>query len=254
MVFFFMNLVTISVLSVAAVFLMLWLRRRIGTESLRRNHEVAGVVYSVVGAIFAVTVALIVDTVHDEYINADKNAATEAVQVAGLYQLAEWFPGDGEIRLKSQLKQYAQIVVEKEWKHALKNRATEPALPEAERAFQDVSKSVRMLEPLTLQQQTAYGETVQRLTALREARYYRLYGKRSELPFPLLFAVVFGGVVTIGFAMFFSMDSSRAQMAMIFFLSALIWSNVLVISQVQYPFNGIDVTPPRAFIAWLSRN
>jgi len=254
MIFFFLNIGMVSVLSVAAVFLMLWLRRRVGTETLRRNHEVAGVVYSVVGAIFAVTVALVVDTVHDEYIAAEKNAATEAVQAASLYQLAEWFPGDNGIRLKQKLKQYGQIVVDKEWNHANRNRSAEQAVPEAESAFRELSDSVRKLEPVTFPQQAAYTEAVQRLIVLQESRYNRLYGKRSDLPFPLLFAVVFGGIVTIGFAMFFSMDSPKSQMVMIFFLSALIWSNILVISQVQYPFNGIDITPPRAFIAWLDRN
>lgn len=252
MFFFFRNIVMVFALSGAAVLLMLWLRHRIGTEVLRRNHEVAGVVYSVVGAIFAVTVALVVDTVHDEYITAERNAASEAVQAASLYQLADWFPDNGGVQLKSRLKQYVNIVIEKEWDIASRRSTGEFSVPEAEKAFHELSTAVRMLEPQTFQQQSAYAEALQRLTVLRESRYSRLYGKRFDLPFPLLFAVVFGGVITIGFAMFFSMDSPKTQMVMIFFLSALIWSNVLVISQVQYPFNGIDVTPPRAFLNWLS--
>ena len=251
MFYFFLNIAVISLLSVSAVMVMLWFRRRFGTEALRRNHEVAGFVYSVVGAIFAVTVALVVDTVHDEYRTAEKFAATEAIQVASIYQLADWFPGNGEVRLKSQLRQYAQAVVEQEWERA--NRAGEPSAPEAEAAFRDIVTSVRTLTPATIQQQTAYGEMVHRLSALREYRYNRLYGKQSELPFPLWFAVVFGGMITIGFTLFFSMDSPRAQMVLIFFVSALIWSNIMVISQVHYPFNGIDITPPRPFIDWLAR-
>ena len=251
MVFFFMNLVTISVLSVAAVFLMLWLRRRIGTESLRRNHEVAGVVYSVVGAIFAVTVALIVDTVHDEYINADKNAATEAVQVAGLYQLAGWFPGNGEVQLKQNLLHYAGSVVNKEWDRAVQN--VQPSSPETEAAFQEVVKSVQTLAPVTIQQQTAYAEVVHSLSVLREYRYTRLYGKQGKLPPPLWFTVILGGIITIGFTLFFSMESRRAHIVLVFVVSVLIWSNIMVISLVQYPFNGIDITPPRAFIEWLAR-
>ena len=89
---FALNCAIILALSVLAVIAMLWFRRRVGTDALRRNHEVAGFVYSVVGAIFAVTVALGADTAHDEYIQAEKVAAAEAIQVANLYQLADWFP------------------------------------------------------------------------------------------------------------------------------------------------------------------
>lgn len=251
MFYFFLNLAVISLLSVVAVLVMLWFRSRVGTESLRKNHEVAGCVYSVVGAIFAVTVALVLDTVHDEYLAAEKHANAEALQVASLYHLAEWFLGNGDVRLQQQLRQYAQLVVEKEWSRA--NESAGAEAPEAEAAFRAVAFSIRTLVPTTIQQQTAYAEMVQRLYSLREYRYGRLYEKRSEMPFPIWFAVLFGGIVTIGFTLFFSMDSPRAQVVLIFVVSALIWSNILVISQVHYPFNGIDLTPPRALIDWLAR-
>lgn len=248
---FFLNIAAISLFSVFAVLVMLWFRRRVGTESLRKNHEVAGCVYSVVGAIFAVTVALVLDTVHDEYIAAERRADAEALQVAGLYHLAEWFPGNGDVRLQQQLRLYAQMVVDKEWNRA--KQSAETTAPEAEAAFYDVAGSVRTLAPVTIQQQAAYTEMVQRLSSLREYRYSRLYGTHTEMPFPIWFAVVFGGIVTIGFTLFFSMDSPKAQMVLIFVVSALIWSNILVIAQVHYPYNGIDITPPRVFIDLLTR-
>ena len=77
---FVLNCAIILALSVLAVVAMLWFRRRVGTDALRRNHEVAGFVYSVVGAIFAVTVALGADTAHDEYIQAERVAAAEAIR------------------------------------------------------------------------------------------------------------------------------------------------------------------------------
>ena len=102
---FVLNCAIILALSVLAVIAMLWFRRRVGTDALRRNHEVAGFVYSVVGAIFAVTVALGADTAHDEYIQAEKVAAAEAIQVANLYQLADWFPQEDGKLVKGLLLQ-----------------------------------------------------------------------------------------------------------------------------------------------------
>ncbi len=248
---FLLYIAVVLLLSSLAVVVMLWLRKRIGGETLRRNHEVAGFVYSVVGAIFAVTVALMVDTVHDEYIAGERCASSEAIAVGTLYHLADWFPESGGKALQQNLRDYVNAVVGPEW--AGMARATHRPAPEAEAAILAVSATLKTIKPETIQQQAAYTEMLQRFTAMREFRYTRLYGKRYELPFPIWFSVVFGGLVTIGFTLFFSMHSTRAQALLIFFVSAMIWSNIIIISEVQYPFNGIGITPPRAMLQMQQR-
>ena len=243
---FFLYVAIVILLSSLAVVVMLWLRRRISGETLRRNHEVAGFVYSVVGAIFAVTVALMVDTVHDEYISSERYAASEAIAASTIYNLADWFPESGGKALQQNLRDYVNAVVGPEW--AGMARAVHRPAPEAETALLAVSATLKSIKPDTAAQQAAYNEMLQRYTQLREYRYTRLFGKRYDLPFPIWFSVIFGGLVTIGFTLFFSMQSTRAQALLIFFVSAMIWSNILIISEVQYPFNGINITPPRAML------
>ncbi len=243
---FLLYVAIVILLSAVAVAVMLWLRNRIGGETLRRNHEVAGFVYSVVGAIFAVTVALMVDTVHDEYIAGERCASSEAIAAGTIYHLADWFPDSGGKAVQLNLRDYVNAVVGPEW--AGMARAVHRPAPEAEAAILALSASLKTIKPETAAQQAAYSEMLQRFTALREFRYTRLFGKRYEMPFPIWFSVVFGGLITIGFTLFFSMHSTRAQALLIFFVSAMIWSNILIISEVQYPFNGIDITPPRAML------
>ena len=243
---FLLYIAVVLLLSSLAVVVMLWLRKRIDGETLRRNHEVAGFVYSVVGAIFAVTVALMVDTVHDEYIAGERCASSEAIAAGTIYHLADWFPDNGGKALQQNLRDYVGAVVGPEWVGMA--RAVHRPAPEAEAAMAAISASLKALKPDTVQQQAAYSEMLQRFTALREFRYTRLHGKRYELPFPIWFSVIFGGLVTIGFTLFFSMHSTQAQVLLIFFISAMIWSDILIISEVQYPFNGIDITPPRAML------
>ncbi len=248
---FFAYILIVFALSSLAVVIMLWLRRRVDGDILRRNHEVAGFVYSVIGAIFAVTVALMVDTVHDEYIAAERCAASEAVATGTLYHLASWFPEQDGKPLRQNLRNYVNAVVGPEW--ARMEQPNNRMAPEAETAFGEISASLRALKPETVQQQAVYQTMIQQFTALQEFRYARLYGKRYELPFPLWFSVIFGGIVTIGFTLFFSMHSTKAQVLLIFFVSAMIWSNIIIISEVHYPFNGIGVTPPRAMLMLQSK-
>ena len=248
---FLLYIALVLLLSSLAVVVMLWLRKRIGGEALRRNHEVAGFVYSVVGAIFAVTVALMVDTVHDEYIAGERNASAEAIAIGSIYHLADWFPENGGKQLQLNLREYMNAVVGPEWTDM--TRAVRRPSPEAEAAVLAISATLKTIKPETIQQQAAYGDMLQRFTAMREYRYTRLYGKRYELPFPIWFSVIFGGLITIGFTLFFSMHSTRAQVLLIFFVSAMIWSNILIISEVQNPFNGIGITQPRAMLHLMER-
>lgn len=241
----------VLILSGLSVFLMMYWRRRIGVQRLRMNHEVGGFVYAVVGTIFAVTVALIVDTVYDEYLLAEKRVTNEAFQLSTLYQLADWYPDSGGPALKLALMQYVKTVVETEWPKSrdMLNHAS----PEANRAFQAIAFQVRNMHPGSFQQQTAYGEMVQKLSSLNEARYSRIYVRPPSIPAAMWILVLTGGVITIGFTMFFAMESARVQMMVVFSITALICSNIMLMFIVHYPFNGITVTPPYALIELLKK-
>ena len=228
--------------SLIAVGLMLWLRRMVGVHRLRMNHEVAGVVYAVVGTIFAVTVALVVDTVHDEYLIAEKRVSAEAFQISTLYILADWFPANGGPELKQSLIQYVRAVVETEWPRSI-SMLNKPSA-EADQAFQQIALQVRGLQPVTLHQQTAFTEIVQRFASLNETRRYRVFDHHSGIPSAMWVIVIAGALITIGFTTFFSMESTHAQILIIFFVTALICSNIILLFTVHYPFDGVSITPP----------
>lgn len=248
---FLLYILMVFALSSLAVVAMLLIRRHIGGDALRRNHEVAGFVYSVVGAIFAVTVALMIDTVHDEYMAAEKCAISETIQISTIYTMSDWFPENGGGPLKQKLKKYVDSVVGSEWPRM--NNPMNRLASETETAFLEVAVALRAVKPDTVQQQAVYQEMIQRFSSLSEFRYGRVYGSRFDLPFPIWFVVIFGGLITIGFSLFFTMHSTKSQALMIFFVSAMIWSNILIIAEVHYPFNGITVTPPKAMLLLQSR-
>jgi hypothetical protein len=246
MAYLLFHLAFVGLFSAAAVLVMLWCRRRVGVDALRHNHEVAGYVYSVIGAIFAVTVALAVDTVHDGYIAAERNVTFEATQVANLHHLAGWFPDKGGPAVQNALKQYLQTVIEKEWPHSAYDMAHSPTV--ADSPFQKVVLSIRDLSPETITQQTAYAEMMQRLSSFRDARFNRLHVPIRGLPLPLLVILLFGGLITIGFTMFFAMENPRSQVIIVFAISAMVWGNIMMIYTVHYPYNGLGIATPFALI------
>ena len=238
-------------ISIVAVCLMLFWRRRIGIHQLQMNHAVSGVIYAVVGTIFAVTVALIVDTVYDEYLLAEKRVVHEAFQLTNLYELADWYPDNGGPALKQTLSLYVRAVVETEWPQS--RSVMNQASPEATQAFHNIANCVRSIQPKNFQQQTAYNEMVQKLSSLNEARYSRLYMRPPSIPPAMWLLVITGGIITVGFTMSFGMDSTWGQMLAVFSVTALICSNIMLMFIVHYPFNGIDITPPYPLLELLKR-
>jgi formylmethanofuran dehydrogenase subunit A len=61
----------------------------------------------------------------------------------------------------------------------------------------------------------------------------------------VIWPVLFGGaIITVGFTFFFGTENLRAQMAMTILLSLLVFSQLLIIVTVDYPFTGpIKVEP-----------
>lgn len=240
------HLVVVGLFSAAAVLVMLWCRRRVGVDALRHNHEVAGYVYSVIGAIFAVTVALVVDTVHDGYRTAEKNITYEATQVANLHHLAGWFPTTGGPALQNDLSQYLHAVIEKEWPRSGFDMVRPASV--ADSNFQQVVHRIRDLNPVTAAQQAAYSEMMQRLSNFRDARFARLHVPSGGLPLPLWIILIFGGLITIGFTMFFAMENPRSQVIIVFSISTMVLGNIMMIYTVHYPYNGLGIAPPTALI------
>ena len=241
----------IFLISAIAVGLMMWSRRRIGVHRLKLNHEVAGFVYAVVGTIFAVTVALVVDTVYDEYLLAEKRLSREALQLSSIHMLADWFPSNGGPALKHGLEQYVRTVVETEWPRNASMLSK--TAPESDQALLQVSRYVIEIQPVSIQQQAAYSELVQRLASLNEARYSRIFERQPGIPSAMWVIVIAGAIITIGFTMFFAMESTPAQILVVFSVTALICSNLMLIFTVHYPFNGAGITPPYALLELMKR-
>ena len=98
-----------------AVVIMYRIRYRFGKDVLRQNHEVAGFIYAVVGSIFAVNIALAVDTAHDEFLLSEKQTAHEVARIVAVYRLADGFDNQTGQALQQELKQYLRLVIDDEW-------------------------------------------------------------------------------------------------------------------------------------------
>src|SRR3954466_2743142 len=86
-------------------------RRRVPSDRLRINNEVAGFTFATVGVLYAVLLAFAVIIVWEKFSEAEHAAAKEAGAAATLYRLAEGIGGDPGAALRDGLTRYVRAAI-----------------------------------------------------------------------------------------------------------------------------------------------
>jgi len=244
------NVVLVLLLTLLAIIGQAWLFRRVGRDKLRGNHEVAGFVYAVVGSIFAVNVALAVDTVHDEFVSGSRASMQEAIHLAAVHRMAGWLEPEHRDRIRGAVVVYTKAVVEKEWGDWSKASA---GSNEAAKDYGRIWESLKDVDPKTAGQQAAYAEIISRTNNIDVARQARLHSGVLRPPMGIQALQWLGGIITVGFGFFFTMENRRAHMIMLVAISLLVWGNLVLLDTIRFPFNGFYFLEPTPYLHILGR-
>jgi hypothetical protein len=220
---------------------LLIVRRQREHEDVVPQHEVAGFLIAVVGVIYAVVLAFVVVISWEQYTAAATDAASEAGAIGSLYRDAVALGPQGR-QLRRAVSQYAHQVAYVEWPYVAKHLEEDPG---TSRELNTVWKAVTQLKTTATQAELAR-RAVDDITQANVNRRERIDQSGSQLPTPLWIVVLAGGVLTIGFCYFFSLENVRAQAAMISILAALIALSVFVILALDLPFSGDVAVQPAA--------
>lgn len=243
-----------GVLVVAAAVLVavaaLNLVNRIIPTTLREDHnDVAGFIYAVVGVVYAVLLAFVVIAVWQNYEEARDTAVREADELAAIFFVAHRLPEPERTRIQDLARSYARVVVNEEWPLMAEGQAS----PRAWETLDDLRAAVQGYEPRTEAGQALYGEELDNLDGLNDARRDRLIDAQMGIPAILWAVLVLGGVITVGFTYLFGLRSNLAHTLMVAALTAVLAMVLFTIGALEYPFSGSVRLPPFAFELVLER-
>jgi hypothetical protein len=222
-------------------------RRRVPLERLRKNNEVAGFKFAVVGVLYAVLLAFAVLIVWEKLNEAERSVAVEAGAAATVYRLAEGLgPSGAEVR--DAATAYLDATIRADW----------PAMryggesPEAVDALSGIYRAVLRAEATGAGRSTVVAATLSQLDLLTQARRARIVLAAGVVPGIIWFTLFFGAIVTIGFTFFFGTENLRAQVLMTGALAVLIFSGLLIIIAIDRPFAGTVRIEPEPLAAVLA--
>ena len=227
-------------------------RRLVGVEVLERHNEVAGFIYAVIGVLYAVLLGFTAIIVWEQFDKAQAGVDQEANQLADLYRHAQAFPDDTRRTLETQLRAYANLVVEKEWpamaERTSNSETWEMYSPETWEMYNQLWRTYQQFQPQNDHERIWYAQSLTRLSQLGDQRRLRLLSSRSEgIPAVMWIALLGAGGVTIGFSFLFGTRSAVAQVLMTSALAMTIAVVLLSIVALEEPFRGITRVDPGAF-------
>ena len=228
------------VLSIAG---LLVVRRYVPHELLAEHNEVAGYIYTVIGAVYGVLLAFVVLVVWQQHIDAQADAAREAGLLADVYRDADVLPDSIASQLRTGIETYARSVAQEEWPVLAAGHAS----PEARARLHAVWALVRGYAPQTAGEIAWYNEMLDRLSNAGDAREQRLHNAATQLPTLVWIVLLFGGVVTIGFSFMFGARHYALHITMVFALSGIIGMVLVLIASLDHPYTGLAMIHPDAF-------
>jgi uncharacterized membrane protein YraQ (UPF0718 family) len=228
----------------------LTLVQRIVPSPVRQQHnDVAGFIYAVLGVIYAVLIALVVIAVWEDFVAARVTVDREASELDDVFRLAHPLPEPEGRQLQQLARSYAQVVVDKEWALMAQGRTS----PQAWDLLDEMTLVFENVEVRTKAEQMLYGEGLDRINELTDARNARFVEADEGIPTVLWGVLIVGGILVVGFTYLFGMENTFVHKLMVAVLALIISFVLFTIGVLEYPFSGDVRVSPEPFELVLER-
>lgn len=234
-------LVTAS--AAVAVAGMLAVRRKVEPRVLVACHEVGGYLLSVTGTLYAVLLGLIVVDAMNTFQEAHQTIVDESNALSDVVVLARAAPEPRRGEVTRLAVEYADLVAGPEWEAMDRGGHS----PEARRAALRLIDTVGRFEPVTEAEKARHAAQVDGAVRLWNSRRTRTMLAAQPIPALKWFVLIVGGLITVAFTYFFTVDHPRVQAAMTALVAVTISLNVFLVLMFGYPFSGQLRVDPSCF-------
>jgi hypothetical protein len=213
-------------------------------DRCKKHNDIAGFIFATLGVIYAVILAFTVVVTWEQFDKADDITGREANCIASLNQDTMAFPAEFRARLKGELKDYVNAIINDEWKTMERGKRSS----KVHDIQQEIVRLYSGFQPKNETQKIFLAESVRKLNEASELRRQRVLYAGSGLH-PILYVVLFAGsFITIGFTMLFGTENFKEHLIMSSALAAMIAIILFTIISLDYPFTGKFSIDPDVFV------
>jgi hypothetical protein len=233
-----------------AILGLLLVRRLVPLDLLQMHHEVGGYIIGVMGTIYAVILAFVVFAVWNQYQIASTAVVAEANSLGDLSRMTKKLPDPLQSQFRGALVNYLKAVIHNEWP-AMGSQNDSPEAWSAMQRLWDIYRHADM--PRYELGQAFYSQSLQQMNNLSDSRRTRLFASRGKVPTLMWVLLWLEGAIILGFTYFFGIRSIRSQCIMTIAFALVVSLNLLLISELDQPFNGFAQIAPTPLEEELAR-
>lgn len=217
--------------------------RFVPRKILKMHNDLTGAIFGAVALAYTVLLAFVVVVSWQNFDKAKSYVETEANCLVDLYRSSAAFSAPFRDELRGLIKDYAGIVVNKEWQMLARGQES----MEARAALRKIWDIYTGYEPKTEKEKAFFSQSIPKLYGLREARRLRLVASISGVQPIMWFILAVGAIATISFTFFFGSDIFSAHVVMASILAVLIALILLAVLCFEFPFTGGVKVEPEVF-------
>lgn len=245
------QIVTVTVLFSGLSVLGLYLVRvLVPLEALKKNHEVAGFTFGVLGAFYGLLLAFVIVAAWERFDRANENVQEEGVALISLYRLSKGFSAPAASDMQHAIRAYTHRLIDVEW----------PEMANANFAIIDDSIGTLSLWQIVAtyksedpRQMLLVDKSFDQLSKLTEETSLRYLYSKENLPSVVWLVIYAGLIITIGFSYFFGLETFWSQALMCAIFSALLGLTILAILELAHPYQGSVIVSAQPLRYALSR-
>jgi hypothetical protein len=241
---------TLSVL-IVAIFLAFSLAGLFATRSMVRKllgptanyNDVVSYFFAGIGVFYGLALGLIAVATWENYTDIDGVVGTEAAAVASFYRDLDGYSQPLRGRLEEMMRDYAKVVIEKEWPAHKKGIALE----DGDALLDRLEDEVMNYEPTKEREKILQGEVLRSLDTVQEQRRLRLQAVPTGLPAALWSVVIIGALLNIGLTYLFWIDNITVHAILVGTVAVFIALLVFLTAAMDNPFRGEFSVSAQAF-------
>jgi hypothetical protein len=242
--------IVIAIFSGLSVLGLYLVRRLVPLERLKKNHEVAGFTFGVIGAFYGLLLAFVIVAAWERFDRADANVEQEGVALVTLYRLSKGFSAPAGADMQRAIREYTRHLVDVEW----------PSMSESRFRSIDESMStlklwqvVQLYKPTSPHESLMVDKSFDQLSKLTDETSLRHLYAEEDLPSVVWLVIYAGLLITIGFSYFFGLERFPSQALMCATSSTLLGLTILAIQELAHPYQGSVVVSAQPLTYALAR-
>ena len=200
----------------------------------REINEAVNFFGTAVAALYSVTLGLIAVAVWSNFSSVSNLVSKEASSIGVLYRDMGGYPEPLRTELRTKLRDYITVVIEKSWPLQQKGVLND----DSTLMVTDIHERMMSFQPTDMSTQILHAEAMHKFNEMADLRRQRTDQVDSHLPGTLWTVLLTGAALTILIGYFFFIEDVRFHVLLQSFLTTFIALMIFLIVALDRPFRG----------------